>query len=73
MEFIMILFIVLVGGGWIIGKSIGKLLFPNDQETYIDKSVHYHTTINNHKHEHRNISIIDEQTKKQIFKLKDEK
>lgn len=73
MIFIIILFVVLVGGGWIIGKGIGKALFPDEKETYIDKSVHYHTTIVNNKHEHQHISIIDDVTKKEIFKLKESK
>ena len=68
--FIIILFVVLVGGGWLIGKSIGNVLFPGKKEdkyTFIDKSVHHH------HHEHKNISIIDDATKKRIFELKESK
>jgi hypothetical protein len=68
MWFILILFIVLVGGGWLIGKAVGTFLFPDekkDRNVFIDKSVHYH------HHEHKNISIIDDVTKKKIFELKD--
>ena len=64
MLFFIILFIVLVGGGWLIGKAIGNALFPDNQNqnTYIDRSVHYH--------EHKHINIIDDATKKSIFELK---
>jgi hypothetical protein len=69
--FIVILFVVLVGGGWLIGKSIGEALFPSEKDkyTFIDKSVHHH----HHHHEHKNISIIDDVTKKKIFELKESK
>jgi hypothetical protein len=70
MMFILIMFIVLVGGGWLIGKLVANALFPDKEikptYTFIDKSVHYH------KHEHKNISIIDDATKKIIFELKDQ-
>lgn len=67
--FIIVMFIVFVGGGWLIGKSIGNALFPSERRernVYIDKSVHHHY------HEHKNISIIDDVTKKKIFELKDQ-
>ena len=70
MMFIIILFVVLVGGGWLLGKSIGNALFPSEKEdkyTFIDRSVHHH------HHEHKNISIIDDTTKKKIFELKESK
>jgi hypothetical protein len=64
MWFFVLLFIVLVGGGWLVGRFIGELLFPEREEkpTYIDKSVnhHYHT----HIHEHKNLTVIDEETHK---------
>lgn len=76
--FIVVIFIVFVGGGWLIGSSVGSALdkmlgSKEDKPTYIDKSVHhhYHTTV--HNHEHKNISIIDEATKKKIFELKESK
>jgi len=68
MDFIFILFIVLVGGGWLVGKLVGNVLFPDKKEdtfTFIDKSVHYH--------EHKNISIIDDTTKQKILELKETK
>jgi len=66
--FILILFVVFVGGGWLIGKSFGNFLFPDEKEekiTFINNITH------NHYHEHKNISIIDDVTKKKIFELKD--
>lgn len=67
MGFLIILFIVLVGGGWLIGKAIGNALFPDNQNrnTYIDRSVHYH--------EHKHINIIDDATKKSVYELKESK
>ena len=64
---ILFLFIICVGGCWLVAKAIGSALFGKSQkgDVYIDKSVHYH------KHEHKNISIIDDVTKKKIFELKD--
>ena len=66
--FIIILFIVLVGGGWLLGKGIGEALFPSEKKkTYTFNSTHIH----HHHHEHKNISIIDDVTKRKIFELKD--
>jgi|APLak6261661892_1056031.scaffolds.fasta_scaffold00026_27 hypothetical protein len=62
--FFLILFIVLVGGGWRIGKSFGNFLFPGEKENrnvFIDKSVHHH------HHEHKHINIIDDKTKEEII------
>jgi len=67
--FIIFLFIFFVGGGWLIGKLLGNLFFPErdkNRNVFIDRSVHHHY------HEHRNISIIDDVTKKKIFELKDQ-
>lgn len=66
MTFLFILFIVLVGGGWLLGKSVGGALFPDKSDeriTYVDRSIHHHY------HEHKNINIIDDVTKKKIFEL----
>lgn len=71
--FILILFMIFVGGGWVLGKGLGKILFPTEKETYIDKSVHHHYYTTTHHHEHKNISIIDDNTKKKIFELKETK
>lgn len=62
--FLLILFIVLVGGGWSIGRSIGGLFSGEEKPTYIDRSVHHHY------HEHKHINIIDEETKKSVFELR---
>lgn len=69
MIFIIILFVILVGGGWLLGKWLGEALFEEKKETYTFHSVHVH----HHHHEHKNISIIDDTTKKRIFELKDSK
>jgi len=68
--FFVILFIVLVGGGWSIGKSFGNFLFPAEKE---EKTTFINNITHNHYHEHKNISIIDEETKKKIFELKESK
>lgn len=68
--FFMILFIVLVGGGWLIGKAMGNVLFPGEKQekyTFVNHITH------NHYHEHKNISIIDDDTRKRIFELKESK
>ena len=77
MELFFVFFIIgfgLIRGGWLLGRSVGKFagnaLFPIEKPkpTYVDNSttiVHHH-----HTHHHQNISIIDEQTKKNIFELK---
>jgi hypothetical protein len=68
--FILVMFTIFVGGGWLLGKLFGGFLFPDreekDRNVFIDKSVHHHY------HEHKNISIIDDVTKKKIFELKDQ-
>ena len=57
----------MVGGGWLLGKGVGNLLFGEKKETYTFNSTHIH----NHYHEHKNISIIDDKTKQKIFELKE--
>jgi len=66
---ILFLFIICVGGCWLVFKVIGEALFGKKDKgpTFIDRSVHHH----HHHHNHRNISIIDDVTKKKIFELKD--
>lgn len=64
----LILFVLFVGGGWLIGIAFGSVLFPSEKKekiTFINNITH------NHFHEHKNISIIDEETKKKIFELKE--
>ena len=58
--FIVVLFVVFVGGGWYIGRSIGGLIeskndnYPTyEKNTYIDNSVHYNV--------HQNLTVIDEE------------
>lgn len=42
MGFIIILFVVIVGGCYAFFSWIGSLLFPDRSEKIIDKSVHHH-------------------------------
>lgn len=64
---IFFLFIICVGGCWLLFKAIGEAIFGKKEKgnVFIDKSVHHH------HHEHKNISIIDDVTKKKIFEIKD--
>lgn len=64
---IFFLFVICVGGCWLVFKAIGEAIFgkKESRNVFIDKSVHHHY------HEHKNISIIDDATKKKIFELKD--
>lgn len=74
MWFFVLLFIVFVGGGWLVGKFIGGILFPDYKEKppYIDKSVHHH--YHTHNHEHKNLTVIDEEThRKGLKKFKEGK
>ena len=67
MDLVFILFIALVGGGWLIGNFVGNLLIPNkkpEKYTFINNSVHYH--------EHKSISIIDDTTKNKILEIKNQ-
>ena len=66
---ILFLFIICVGGCWLLFKAIVEALFGKKDKgyTFTDRSVHHH----HHYHEHKNISIIDDATKKKIFELKD--
>lgn len=67
---IFFLFVICVGGCWLFFSAIGNALFgksKKDNYTFVDKSVHHH----HHHHNHRNISIIDDATKKKILDLKD--
>ncbi|MBP1222667.1 hypothetical protein [Flavobacterium sp. 1355] len=53
--FFILLFIVIVGGCWKLGKAAGNSLFPDNynRSGYVDKS----TTIHHHHHYHDNRSI----------------
>ena len=68
--FILVVFVLFVGGGWLLGKLFGNFLFPTEKEDkfiFIDKSVHHH------HHEHKTITVIDDVTKKKVFELKNSK
>lgn len=64
---IFFLFIICVGGCWLLFSAIGEALFgksKKDNYTFVDRSVHHHT------HEHKHIHVIDDETKKQVLHLK---
>lgn len=72
MLFVIILGFVLIYGCYWIFKSIGDSIFkPERQGSYIDRSVTYNYHV--HHHEHKNIHIIDDETKKRIIELKNKK
>lgn len=65
MGLIVMLFIVCVGGCYLIFKAIGEMIFGKKETgtTYIDKSVHYH--------EHKHIDIYDGEVKKNVYEISD--
>lgn len=70
MGFLVALFIICVYGCWKIARGVGQKLFPdNHYGGYVDKSVHHHHYY--HSHEHRNITVIDPETKKKILEISD--
>lgn len=66
---IVFLFVVCVGGGYWLFTSVFDLFTGPKRETYIDKSVHNHY----HTHEHKSISIIDNETKENVFEFRESK
>lgn len=63
MELILILFIICVGGGWLIGKLISAILFGSNKSKkdfqYIDRTTHIH----HHYHDNRSVNINGEEFK----------
>lgn len=67
----MIVFIIVIGGfilfgyvGYKIAIGLFELIFPKRKDkgiNFIDNSVHYHI------HEHKNLTIIDDDTKENIL------
>lgn len=70
MAFILLLFVVFVGGGWLLGRGIADVLFGSEKKERYDFRT---TNVHHHHHEHRHISVIDADTKKKIFELKESK
>lgn len=62
MDFIIIIFIIFIGGGWLIGKSVGSFLFPKNNDFCADKTKH--TTIINSYTTEQHLHISEEQLKK---------
>ncbi|OHT44418.1 hypothetical protein [Flavobacterium tructae] len=64
MMFIFILFVVIVGGCWKLGKVAGNALFPDQNSSrFIDRStniVHHH---HHHYHDNRSIHVDGKQFK----------
>lgn len=60
MLFIFILFVICVGGCYVIFKAIGEAIFGKGekQNTYIDKSVHHHY------YDNRSVNVDKETFKK---------
>lgn len=64
--FILVVCVVFIGGGWLLGTSIGSVIdekrnFKEEERpTYIDNSVNLHT--HHHVHSHKNLTVIDEET-----------
>jgi multidrug efflux pump subunit AcrB len=59
MDFIIVLFVVIVGGCWLLFRAIGNAIFPkeNDKTTFVDKSVHHHY------HDNRSVHVNGEEFK----------
>ncbi|WP_147406786.1 hypothetical protein [Flavobacterium sp. 102] len=59
------LFIVCVGGCWLIFKSVGDAIFGKSEkkDTYIDKSVHHHY----YHYDNRSVNV-DKETFKSLGK-----
>lgn len=64
MDFILVLFIVLVGGGWLVGKMLGNMLFPKSND-YNESSKESPTIINNYTTE-QHLHITEESLKKLV-------
>ncbi len=60
MDFILGLLVVFVGGGWLLGKVLGNILFPNTDHEYYSSKKEPPTVINNYTTEqHLHISKED--------------
>jgi ABC-type nickel/cobalt efflux system permease component RcnA len=65
---IFFLFVICVGGCWLVFKAIGEALFgksEKDKYTFVDKSVHYHKHYT--KEDHQHLHVIDEKTKSELI------
>lgn len=65
MEFLIVLFVIIVGSCYLIAKSIGNAIFPKNNDykvgDYVDKSVHHHHHV--HYHDNRRINVNGEEFK----------
>lgn len=54
------LFVTIVGGCWLLFRSIGRALFPdNEPKGYVDKSVHHH----HYHYDNRSVHVNGEEFK----------
>lgn len=63
MGFFLIIFIIFVGGGWLIGKKVGETLFPESDNFGLDgftEKDNSHTVINNY-YVQNNLNVTEDQ------------
>lgn len=71
-RFFVVLAFICIGAFWLLAKALIWILFSkrgDSPSTYIDRSVHYHY----HAHDHKNITVIDEVTRKKIIEIQNSK
>jgi len=62
MLFVIVLFVVCVGGCYLVFKAIGEAIFgKSDKPTFIDKTTHIH----NHYYDNRSVNV-DKETFKNL-------
>jgi hypothetical protein len=54
--YVILLFVICVGGCWALFRGVGELLFPDKKETYIDRTTHIH----HHYHDNRSVHVDKE-------------
>jgi hypothetical protein len=58
--FLLIVFIVCVGGGYLLFKAIGEAIFgKSESATFVDKTTHVH----HHYHDNRKVYINEQEIK----------
>lgn len=64
--YILIIAIILIGGGWLAGKMLGQILFPETKETGKEPPF----IINNYINETHNHLHVDKETIKELSNKK---
>lgn len=54
--YIIVVFVVCVGGCWLLFTGVGELIFGKSKETYVDKTTHIH----NHYYDNRSVNVNGE-------------